>query len=71
MVALTHVHPDHQGAAHAVCEARGIPLACHVDGVDAMEGREQGQQAGAPGALGQPFRGVDLGGSAPPGRPGA
>ena len=46
MVALTHVHPDHQGAAHAVCEARGIPLGCHVDGVDAMEGREQGQQAG-------------------------
>ena len=46
MVALTHVHPDHQGAAHAVCDARGIPLACHVDGVEAMEGREQGQQAG-------------------------
>lgn len=46
MLALTHVHPDHQGAAHAVCEARGIPLACHVDGVGAMEGREQGQQAG-------------------------
>jgi len=40
MVALTHVHPDHQGAAHAVCEARGIPLACHVDGVAEMEGRE-------------------------------
>ena len=28
LLALTHVHPDHQGAAHAVCEARGIPLAC-------------------------------------------
>lgn len=37
--ALTHVHPDHQGASHAVCEARHIPLACHADGVDAMEGR--------------------------------
>ena len=37
--ALTHVHPDHQGASHAICEARGIPLACHADGVDAMEGR--------------------------------
>ncbi len=37
--ALTHVHPDHQGASHAICEARGIPLACHGDGVDAMEGR--------------------------------
>ena len=39
MVALTHVHPDHQGCAKAVCEARGIPLACHADDVDAMEGR--------------------------------
>lgn len=38
MVALTHVHPDHQGAAHAVCEARGIPLACHTDGVAEMQG---------------------------------
>lgn len=37
--ALTHVHPDHQGASHAICEARGIPLACHGDGVEAMEGR--------------------------------
>lgn len=37
--ALTHVHPDHQGASHAICEARHIPLACHADGVDAMEGR--------------------------------
>lgn len=39
MLALTHVHPDHQGAAKDVCEARGIPLACHADDVDAMEGR--------------------------------
>jgi len=39
MLALTHVHPDHQGAAKAVCEARGIPLACHAADVDAMEGR--------------------------------
>ena len=23
MLALTHVHPDHQGCAKAVCEARG------------------------------------------------
>lgn len=40
MLALTHVHPDHQGSAHAVCEARGIPLGCHVNGVAEMEGRE-------------------------------
>ena len=39
MLALTHVHPDHQGVAKDVCEARGIPLACHADDVDAMEGR--------------------------------
>ena len=39
MVALTHVHPDHQGVAKDVCLARDIPLACHADDVDAMEGR--------------------------------
>jgi glyoxylase-like metal-dependent hydrolase (beta-lactamase superfamily II) len=39
MLALTHVHPDHQGAAKAVCEEHGIPLACHAEDVDAMEGR--------------------------------
>ena len=39
LLALTHVHPDHQGSADAVCEERGIPLACHEGDVDAMEGR--------------------------------
>ena len=39
MVALTHAHPDHQGVAKDVCEARGVPLACHAGDVDAMEGR--------------------------------
>jgi glyoxylase-like metal-dependent hydrolase (beta-lactamase superfamily II) len=39
LLALTHVHPDHQGAAKAICDERGIPLACHADDVDAMEGR--------------------------------
>jgi hydroxyacylglutathione hydrolase len=38
-VALTHVHPDHQGCAKAVCDAREVPLACHADDVEAMEGR--------------------------------
>jgi hydroxyacylglutathione hydrolase len=38
-VALTHVHPDHQGCAKWVCESRKVPLACHADDVDAMEGR--------------------------------
>jgi hydroxyacylglutathione hydrolase len=45
MLALTHVHPDHQGAAKPICEERGIPLACHVDDVDAMEGRRSVQEA--------------------------
>ncbi len=39
LLALTHVHPDHQGSAKAICEERSIPLACHGDDVDAMEGR--------------------------------
>jgi glyoxylase-like metal-dependent hydrolase (beta-lactamase superfamily II) len=39
LLALTHVHPDHQGCARLVCEERGIPLACHEADVDAMEGR--------------------------------
>ena len=47
LLALTHVHPDHQGVAKDVCEARGIPLACHQDDVDAMEGRRPVQEAHA------------------------
>ncbi|SRR5713226_3013798 len=39
-MALTHVHPDHQGGAHFICEALGIPLACPAGEVDRMEGRE-------------------------------
>lgn len=38
-LALTHVHPDHQGCAKEICETREVPLACHADDVDAMEGR--------------------------------
>lgn len=39
LLALTHAHPDHQGAAKAVCDRYGVPLACHAGDVDAMEGR--------------------------------
>lgn len=39
LLALTHVHPDHQGVAREICRSRDIPLACHADDVDAMEGR--------------------------------
>jgi glyoxylase-like metal-dependent hydrolase (beta-lactamase superfamily II) len=35
--ALTHAHPDHQGASHAVCETLGIPLWCGERDVQAME----------------------------------
>lgn len=35
--ALTHVHPDHQGASRAVCEALGVPLWCGERGVEDME----------------------------------
>jgi hydroxyacylglutathione hydrolase len=45
MLALTHAHPDHQGVAKDVCEARGIRLACHSEDVDAMEGRRPLQEA--------------------------
>ena len=35
--ALTHAHPDHQGASHAICEQLNIPLWCGRDDVVAME----------------------------------
>ena len=37
--ALTHAHPDHQGASHAICTERGIPLWCGAGDVEAMERR--------------------------------
>ena len=52
-VALTHVHPDHQACAKAVCEARGVPLACHEADVDAMEGRRP--VAASPKPMAQAF----------------
>lgn len=35
--ALTHAHPDHQGASHEICEKLGIPLWCGEHDADAME----------------------------------
>jgi hydroxyacylglutathione hydrolase len=35
--ALTHAHPDHQGASHAICVRRNIPLWCGANDADAME----------------------------------
>ena len=34
---LTHAHPDHQGASHAVCTELGIPLWCGEADADAMQ----------------------------------
>lgn len=38
-IALTHAHPDHQGAAAALCRRYAVPLACHTDDADIMEGK--------------------------------
>ncbi len=35
--ALTHAHPDHQGASHALCELLGLPLWCGAADALAME----------------------------------
>lgn len=38
--ALTHAHPDHQGASHAICQQRNIPLWCGTSDADALERAE-------------------------------
>ncbi len=38
--ALTHAHPDHQGASHAVCERFGVPYWVGAADVDAAENPE-------------------------------
>jgi hydroxyacylglutathione hydrolase len=46
--ALTHVHPDHQGASHAVCTELGVPMWVGADDADAMESAEvMAQRTGA------------------------
>ena len=35
--ALTHAHPDHFGASHAVCEALGLPLWCPALDAETVE----------------------------------
>jgi hydroxyacylglutathione hydrolase len=35
--ALTHAHPDHFGASHAICKQFGLPLWCGGDDVEAVE----------------------------------
>ena len=57
-LALTHVHPDHQGCAKVVCEERGVPLACHADDVEAMEGKRPVQEAAASNPVNQLIRSI-------------
>ncbi|HEX3692533.1 MAG TPA: MBL fold metallo-hydrolase [Solirubrobacteraceae bacterium] len=49
--ALTHVHPDHQGCSHAVCERYGVPLWCGQADVPAMESPGKVTGAKAPAAM--------------------
>jgi glyoxylase-like metal-dependent hydrolase (beta-lactamase superfamily II) len=49
--ALTHVHPDHQGCSHVVCESLGIPLWVGQDDVPAMETAGGVVGAKAPAAM--------------------
>ena len=49
--ALTHAHPDHQGASHAICEKLGIPLWCGQGDVPAMETPRAIKSSQAPGWL--------------------
>lgn len=46
--ALTHVHPDHQGASHAVCSEYGIELWAPAGEADDMEA---GEIPGAAGSI--------------------
>ncbi|MCA9259118.1 MAG: MBL fold metallo-hydrolase, partial [Planctomycetales bacterium] len=46
LVALTHAHPDHLGAAAAVCQAFSAPLACHAADADAAAGKAPMQPSG-------------------------
>lgn len=41
---LTHVHPDHQGASHAICETHNLPLWCPADDVRAAESGDMRSQ---------------------------
>ncbi len=49
--ALTHAHPDHQGASHAICERLQIPLWCGREDVHAMETPGAISNSQAPGWL--------------------
>jgi len=54
--ALTHAHPDHQGASHAVCETLNIPLWCGAKEVTAMESGNLAPQFPKPSPFILPFQ---------------
>jgi glyoxylase-like metal-dependent hydrolase (beta-lactamase superfamily II) len=49
--ALTHAHPDHQGASHTLCETLAIPLWCGEADAAAMETRGAIRASQPPGLL--------------------
>jgi glyoxylase-like metal-dependent hydrolase (beta-lactamase superfamily II) len=57
--ALTHVHPDHQGASHAVCTAYNVPLLCGEKDANVMESglAESPEYSGLLGLLGRTWAG--------------
>jgi glyoxylase-like metal-dependent hydrolase (beta-lactamase superfamily II) len=44
--ALTHAHPDHYGASHAICETLAIPLWCGADDAPAVEAGKMAWKGG-------------------------
>jgi len=54
--ALTHAHPDHFGASHAICERLGLPLWCGAADVEAAESGRMVGRGGMrmPAAKGHP-----------------
>ena len=49
--ALTHAHPDHQGASHAICTERDLPLWCGEGDAEAMENQGVIAQHQPPGVV--------------------
>lgn len=57
-IALTHVHPDHQGSVHQLCSELGLRLLCPAGEVDYMDGT---RLMPAAGRLGRIMRGLASG----------
>jgi hydroxyacylglutathione hydrolase len=55
--ALTHAHPDHQGASHAVCEWLGIPLWCGELDAEAVKSGDVAAESGIGAVFGRLWAG--------------